>query len=602
MVVVLLVAVLLMGGCAKEEVDPNAPVPTVKAQLNISLPSRIAGKRAATRMTGDVVQNIPVDGNENDYFRGLSDVQLLCFNEFPTESSIKLGGVIDIKNSEMNEDIATKEDYSLCQQIDVPVGTTHFGFYAVAPNELSEEEIESEQYQTQHEKRMHFGALDAIGLNKQSYKGNSSIRFRPVQICTSTDRLGGSPKGLALLNLLNDLMKDIDPEGNLYLNEAYQRMTELTTLSSYHVQTMLGFILKMVNQEAPDDQGSNSVQSVTNLIVSSCDPETEPDIQNGVIVLKDNYQGFPADIYLPDGAARIKWDETEQLFVIPDKQKYSNDLQVTSVNDYVYPMNLQYQVFSKILASDELVVMSVDDDGNVVAPDTPQYDNWQDLITDGYKDAGAVVKESTQSVAMTKQVEYAVGRLAVMTRLSDDRSLKDAANKDVDVLNDPFTLKGYIVGSQREVGYDFQPVGTAEPFSIYDTDLNGGLQALKRHDFSEPDYILGLSTIADQEIMVAVELVNNGPAFQGADGTIVTGATFYLVANLNPREAKDGTYVPGSLDKVFIKDRATTVKITIGSLATATYGLPNLEIPRPTVGLSVDLSWEEGLWFDDVEL
>ena len=600
--VVLLMAVLLMGGCAKEEVDPNAPVPTVKAQLNFSLPSRIAGKRAATRMTGDVVQNIPEDGNESDYFRGLTGVQLLCFNEFPTESSTKLGSMIDIKNSEMNDEIATKEDYSLCQQIEVPVGTTHFGFYAVAPNELSEEEIEEGLYPTSHEKSMHFGALKPIGLDKSSYHGNSGIRFRPVQICTSTDQLGGSPKGQALLNLLNLIMSKLDPEGNLYLNEAYQRMTALTTLSSYNVQTMLGFILSLINQEVPGGEGSSSVQTLTNLIIANCDPESEPDIENGVIVLNDNYQGFPADIHLPDGAARIKWDETEQLFVVPDKQVYSDDLQVTSVNDYVYPMNLQYQVFSKILASDELVVMTVDDDGNVVAPSTPQYDNWQELIVDGYKDAGSTVKESTQSVAMTKQVEYAVGRLAVMARLCDKQSIDDANGKHIDITKDPFTLKGYVVGSQREVGYDFQPVNTTETFAIYDTDLNGGPQQLKRHYPSEPDYILGLSTSADQEIAVALELVNNGPAFQGADGTIVTGATFYLVATLNPKEATDNTYVPGSLDKVFIKDRATQVLITINSLASATYGLPNLDIPRPTLGLSVDLSWKDGLWFDDIGL
>ena len=40
----------------------------------------------------------------------------------------------------------------------------------------------------------------------------------------------------------------------------------------------------------------------------------------------------------------------------------------------------------------------------------------------------------------------------------------------------------------------------------------------------------------------------------------------------------------------------------INGLATATYGMPSLEIPHPTVGLSVDLSWGEGLWFDEVEL
>ena len=36
----------------------------------------------------------------------------------------------------------------------------------------------------------------------------------------------------------------------------------------------------------------------------------------------------------------------------------------------------------------------------------------------------------------------------------------------------------------------------------------------------------------------------------------------------------------------------------LNGLATATYGMPNLDISRPTLGLSVDLWWEEGIWYD----
>ena len=599
--VVLLMAVLLMGGCSSsDELDPNAPVPTVTAQLNFSLPSRIVNKKSATRMTGGIVQ----ESQQEADFRGITDVQMLCFNEEPTITSNKLGGMIDIRDNELNDSIATENDYSLCQQIDVPVGTTHFEFYASAPEDFAEDE-DPTLYPTQHEKRMHFGAIEAVGLAKNTYHGNSGIRFRPVLICPSTDELGGSPKGHALLNLLNDLMGKLNPAGNLYLNEAYQRMTELTTLSSYNVQVMLGFILKLINQEAPDNQGSQSVADVTDAIIRSCaeDNNQNPiaDIANGVIELKEAYQGFPADINLPDGAARIKWNETQQLFVIPDKQIYSNDLQVTSVNDYVYPINLQYQVSSEILASDDLVVLSTNEDGDVVEPSSAKYTTWEELITKGYDPNNRIVEPTTQSVAMLKKVQYAVGRLAVQSRLGDDAYLNDANGNSVYVANHPFTLKGYIVGSQREVDYDFQPVTTSRTYAIYDTDLNGGPQVLQRHYFTPTDYILGLGTPPDQSILVALELVNNGQDFQGADGVIVKGATFYLVANMNPKE--DGNnYKPGELDQIFCKDLATQVYITINSLKDATYGLPNLDIPRPTLGLSVDLRWEEGLWFPDIPL
>ena len=454
--VVLLIVVLLTVGCSSDE-DLNGPVPVVTAQLNFSLPTRIAGVHHATRMTGDIVQEKPLGGTENDVFRGLDGVQMLCFDEYPTESSYKLGNMIDIKADEAYDSVATEDDYSLCQQIEIPVGTSYFGFYASATEELSTED--KEKYKTQHEKRMHFGAIETVGLSKSSYQGNSNIRFKPLQICTSTDPLGGSDIGKDLLQLLNDLMEIIDPAGNLYLNEAYQRLTEFSTLSSYNVQTMLGFILKLVNQEAPDNQGSQSVSAVTAKITSCCakDETQQPifDIDKGTIKLKDEYMGFPADLHLPDGAARIRWNKAQGKFEVPDKQEYGNDLDVTSVNDYVYPMSLQYQVFSDILASDDMVILTTNSEGEVVPPDDPQYKTWDDLIKKGYIDNNAdnEVQSTTQSVAMVKQVQYAVGRLALKARLGNDTYLKDANGKSVYVGNNPFTLKGYHTardGPQRQ--------------------------------------------------------------------------------------------------------------------------------------------------------
>ena len=601
-----LLAMLLMVGCASgsEEVKEVETVQTpkvVEAQLNFSLPSRITHRKSVTtRMSGEVVQ----EGSEDDdVFRGIDNVHLLCYDQYPTETSTKLGGIVDIKTSgELVNDTVTQDDYALSQGISIPVGTSYFGFYASASED-------TETPMTLHERRMHFGVIETVGLDKNTYQDNSGIRFRPVQICNSTDVLGGSVIGHDLLNLLNDLMNITGTEeapndkwetaGNIYLNETYQKMTQLTTLSSYNVQTMLGTVVKVINQEAVDEQGSQLVAAITAKIAECC--VTDPDIAAGTLVLKDSLQGFPDDIHLPAGSARIKWNKEKEEFEVPDVQAYGNDLNVTSVNDYVYPMNLRYQVFSNILASEELVIMSgTDEEGRPVAPDSIQYKDWNDVITNGYADAGNVVQPTTQSVAMVKQVEYSVGRLAIRSRIGIEKSICDANGAVVSVTDNSFTLKGYIVGGQREVDYDFQPVMSSRTYAIYDTDLNGGVQLLKRYYYTEPDYILGLGTPANNTILVALELVNNGPAFQGADGLIATGATFYVVANMNPQEGTN--YSSGILDKIFSKDRATQVNITINSLANATYGLPNLEIPRPTLGVSVNLAWGEGLWFDDVPL
>ncbi|MBQ7509786.1 MAG: hypothetical protein IJT53_02600 [Prevotella sp.] len=616
---------MLLTACAShDDTDYEAPVQTVEAQLNFSLPKRIAGTRngaaghtdtktgtrngaagpdtktgTVTRMSSEVVQ---ADG-EDDEFRGLADVHLLCFNQYPTATSSQLGNMIDINTSdEEDNETVTEEDYSLCQEISIPIGTSHFAFYARA----------ADTPQT-HEERMRYGTTEAVGLDRSTYSGNGGIRFRPVQICTSADALGGSSAGHALLALLNDLMSTtadaaapndrLSTANNLYINEAWQKMQALTTLSSYNVQRMVGYINKLVNQEGPDEQGKELAEAVTAKIAGWC-TET-PDPASDQVTLKEEYQGFPADIHLPAGAARIRWNGDRQCFEVPDKQEYGNDLNVTSVNDYVYPMNLQYQVFSDILASEELVITTPEattggttpDDGTS-STDTP-YKNWQELIEEGYADAGKTVRATTHSVAMVQQVQYAVGRLALRSRIGTEGNILDAHGKVVNVSNGMLTLKGYVVGSQREVDYNFQPVMTSTPFAIYDTDMNNGPQDLRQHFFSEPDYILGLGTAADATILIALELVNNGPAFQGADGQIVTGATFYLVANMTPH---DGRNYSESLNQIFCKDHYTTVYITINSLANATYGLPNLEIPRPTVGMSIDLNWEEGLWYPEIPL
>lgn len=593
-------AVLVLSyltACSHDEADTVETVTDVKAQLSFSLPSRIAGKkpRKTTRMSSDVVQESGTD----DVFRGLDDVHLLCFEKYPTATSTNIGQVIEMKTKgdEVADDV-TKEDYSLCQEISIPVGTSHFAFYGAATEDSVIENV--------HDKYMHFGCIESVGIGKKDYSGNSNIRFRPVSICTSTDKLGNSKRGHDLLTLLNDLMNIKGPEAapndkwatvnNIWLNEARQRMVQLTTLSSHNVQTMLGFLNKIIHQEGPDDQGQQLVAAITKRIADCCKEEIDP--TSDQIVLKDSLMGFPDDIHLPAGAARIKWNEELSCFEVPDAHAYGNDINVTSVNDYAYPISLQYQIFSNIVASDSLVLFT-EPQAETSETTSTQYQNWENLLDSAYADAASVVQPSTQSVAMVKQVQYSVGRLALRTRFTTD-NVYDANGKYVDTADGQFTLKGYIIGGQREVDYNFMPVESSRTYAIYDTDMNDGPQELRRRYYTTPDYILGLGTPADKNIYMAVEVVNNGPAFQGADGIIVTGATFYLVANMVPTESP--YYVAGSKDRILYKDRATQVNITITSLAQATYGLPNLEIPRPTVGLSVNLVWEEGLWFPDIPL
>ena len=616
-----LLALVLLTACSSGE-DAAAgggeeDVPTVKARFMFSFSGNVAGKhKQATRMGNDVVQG------EGQDFRGISDVRMLCFNTYPQASSSKIGKMIEMNNSDENViDVSAENELSEFREVSIPIGTSYFGFYARA----------TDQPRT-HEERMRYGVIETVGLGRNTYQGNSGVRFRPVQICTSDEPLGGSAVGERLLALLNELMSITGPEAapndrwatvnNLYLNEAYRRMTELKTLSSFHVQTMLAAVNRIIHQPFADDQGRQLAAAIAAKIAAAC--TVAPAADSETIQLKDDYQGFPDDIHLPAGAARIEWDQAQGRYVIPDVQAYGKQLNIMSVNDYCYPMNLQYQVLSNILASDQMVLQDAIADSTGTAPASEGQANWKKLIDSLYQNANPVVTQTTQSVAMAQEVNYAVGRLALRARISTD-NIYDAKGRLVDVTNG-FTLKGYIVGGQREVDYNFQPVAGSREYAIYDTDLNGGSQLLKRHDFTDYNYILGLGTAADKNIYLAMELVNNGQDFQGADGAIAHGATFYLVADLAPSEGTN--YTTGSLDQIFCRDKATQVNLTINGgwpdkngdgvpdpdldsqgrpkpltgLATATYGMPRLDVPRPTVGLSVNLRWEEGLWYEDIIL
>lgn len=602
---------LVLQGCSKEDAGGiDDSVETVNVRFVFSmLPQQT--KKAKTRMSSDVVQQTGMD-------RGIDDARMLCYKGYPTASSTKIGEMIEFKNHE--DDIissdTTSSEVSEFRQVGVPVGTTHFGFYGTASG-----------YSSTHEDRMKYGVIEVEGLSRTSYHGNSGIRFKPVQICKSEADFGGSTAGAKLLALLNELMTVTSNEAapndrwetanDIYLSDSYKSIIELKTLSSHHVALMLAAVNKVVSHTPEGSPGRQLADAIKTKIASVC--ATAPTETSMTADLKEEYLGFPADIHLPVGAARITWDATQKKFIVPDVQAYGKQFDILSLNDYCYPMNLQYQVLSDIVASDSIVSMPTSSE------ETALSEKWKNLIDSLYKGASTVVQQSTQSVAMKQQVNYAVGKLALKTRIATSDNMYDAKGKLVDVSNG-FTLKGYIIGGQREVDYNFQPVAGSKEYAIYDTDLNGGAQQVKRHYFTEENFILGLGTSSDKDIQIALELVNNGNDFQGADGVIMHGATFYLVANLAPKEGQN--YISGSIDQVFCRDKATTVALTIEGgypdtdgdgkpdpglddygrvkplkgLATATYGMPRLDVPKPTLGLSVNLSWGEGLWFDDVIL
>lgn len=605
--------------CSDHDDEDGQEVPTVNTVLTFSLPQTIVAaeksddEAATTRMKPDVVQK----GEDVASFRGLDDIRILCFNGYPTATGRKRGNILYLpamKVSDLTQ--PGLSNYKLYTDVQVPMGTTHFAFYARAID------AQSGQPSYTHEERRHYGILepDMPGGNDVA---NDDIRFRPVQICTSPEQLGGSNKGQALLHLLNDLLNITGPEAapddrwatatHTALRESYQALTALKTSSSFNVETMLTSIYKTLQTVSADEPGSKLAALIIQTIEDRC--AALPDEHHDRLTLIDEYQGFPADLNLPSGMARIIWDATQSRFDFPNVREYGKGFDIPSPDDYVYPASLYYHVISDIVASDE-----------EEAPDYEAYTSWNDIINNVYAGAPKEVRETSRSVGMVKQLQYAVGRIDARVMM-EELTLYDAYGRPVDV-SKGFTLKGYLVGGQHEVDYDFKPVSNTPEYAIYDTDLAAGQESVKPYRWTNYNHILGLETPSDQNVYIALELVNDGDDFQGADGRIVHGATFYLVANMIPSTGEN--YDATNLNQIFRKDYVTKVNLGIlrgwpdkdgdnvpdpdlddeghpkplTGLATATYGLPNMLIDDtpPSFGLSVNLTWQLGIVYIDVPL
>ena len=626
LLIALLIVGLLTSACSEhEDIVEEKPLQVIPVHLAFSLPQRIAGTRmASTRMTGDVVQL----SEDAAGFRGLADIRLLCFNAYPTETTEKVGPMVDLGSTgTYTYEGVINTDYNIVSEIQVPVGITHVAFYCRANDNP-----------TTHAEKAYYGTLERVGIDRTTYTGNGEMRFRPVQICPTTDRLGESSIGYALLTLVNELMNTFvsEPAPNnkwstathWALNESYQAMRRLTTSSSFNIQVMLGKVRRTLMNVKAEEPGYALAQALISKIEANCASIDATDPEK--VTLLDKYQGFPQDINLPSGVARFVWNDTETRYEFPTDNDYGKGLNLPNPTDYVYPPNLQYQIFSDIMASDSTVLLDkiIKDNAGTTTPGGPNnptsYQSWSNIIREAYADGTNKVEPTTQSVSMVKQVEYAVGRLATRVMLQSS-TLYDAKGRAYDA-SAGFTLVGVLIGSQREVDYDFQPIGSSRQFAIYDTSLNGGPINVTSATWSGFNYTLGLSTGSDEVVNIALELVNNGADFEGADGTIVHGATFYLVAPMDPK--KSINYDPTYLNQIYKKDFATKADITIltgwpdtngdgipepgvdehgnpkapTGLATATYGLPALQTALPTTGLNVDLTWNKGLTFNEVPL
>lgn len=582
----------------------------VKTAFTISFPNNVV----STKQTAATVQNDPAITN----FRGLDDFYLIPFGTaISAGTETKLGSIIKLGGFTKTEFTIESANAKVYSGKSVPVGTNHFLFYAKAQDGSLNNVI------TSVEQKHQYGTLavktgTADGIVEASYTKASDITFAPVQINTVSTTCAGSAKGQALITLLNNVENatgklltadasntawaDVTEAQNSLLYNLYQKLITLKNASSYNVQAALEDLYVSLNDMASNanNNGYGIATAIRTAISAACTTAPAADATT-IGTLKSDYTGYPADVNLPDGAAQVTF--STGAFSWAADAAHATQLGYTSVVNYVYPANLWYFANSTLKTRTNTPLTDGAGAGKT----------WAAILTDiyGVADAGTQVAPNTRSVVMNDQAQYAVGRLDASVVALNANKYYDKKGEEVDVTNG-FTLKGVLVGGQKSVDWKFLPVGTS-PWTVYDNALDGsGTWTVKNGTASSTNYTLLLETAAAATVTVALEFVNNGKDFEGYDGVIPAGGTFYLVATLDPDNATNKATV--THNTVFKQDYKTIANFTIangtvttdangvktgtGGLATATNGIPDLRTPTVELGLSVNLEWQQGLTFD----
>lgn len=566
--------------------NPTFDGESVKTQFAINIP--YAGGKG-TRMSEDATQG---DG-ASAAFNGMQSIYLLPLTATGSGTStfnsiIPLPKFTTFDNSSSN--------YKLYNDVNVPVGTTHFLFYGIGGQSIPSNA--SDKF--------------ANGILKSTLPATASageVKFNLEKILTGNEFTTPQTKLLEVLNQVS-IVKDWSTQSvGTELGDLYTSYKTLTGGSANSIKLTMEELYNAVNGLAT--AASSSPQKTIALAIQSKIKEYFKASDSAPYTLTWNISdpkdiaNYPTNLNVPEGAAQVTWDNTTSQFKYvdnaivgtPSDPQQSTD-KVVNVYNLCYPASLAYFVNTPLKATTEK---------NVTWPNSAT--NWENEQWTDWTDA---VAASTQTVALKDNIQYGVANLNTTvtcktSTLEDNASVvvpgKYSANQHIVVPADGFKVTGLLVGGQPDfASWDMTPLDDNFTMTVYDNSLTD-IYA-KYNAVSNKNYTLLLDNTVESNhkpVNIALELVNNsGTDFYGVGGKIAKGAKFYLVAQLNP-SAQTGVTQPGggtTLNDVFVQDYVTTANLTITSLKNAYVTIPDLRASELVLGLSVDLTWETGLKFD----
>ena len=618
---VLLASAAGMTSCSSESIEPTGGSgvagQVVKTQFYLNIPyagnDEGGNARVSTRMTEHYTQN-------DKSFLGLENMEMFTFEGTPgtgtsekstSTAALKLGKSGSASSKDNVSGTGATSWRSVYRDIAIPVGTRNIILYAKAPrtlynsntgNNISRDNFEAGSLTNPYEK-LNSGAKPTLAELKfdltKIYNG-TNFDTDGAAILTALNSIAGtfievgeesSKKTIKWSEIKKDTPADFGTENEREaLASRYTKFISLTAGSANSVKQLITDLKEVIG-----GKNGTTENELTKKIIENCNTALNTTLSNVT---------FPTNKNLPDGVAKVRWNNTEFVFV------NATDVSIGATNtgnniDYTkitYPAELAYFVSSPVKTSQEEITG---------VANLPTYDQWTNgtFWNTGYKD---VVENRTRFVALQNPLQYGVACLKSTIKCNSN-SLDDNAkdgnfgynqNNSISVPSGGFKVTGILVSGQPQgVAWNFEPntTNTNEfSYTIYDKDMNSGFAANSAD--SKPNYTLVLdnkdtSGSPQSNVFVTVELENNsGVAFYGAEDIIPKNSKFYLVGELK-LEGKTSTTV----DHVFIKDHTTVANFTIKDLKKAYNHIPDMRTSKINVGLAVDLSWKSGITFD-VEL
>lgn len=362
--------------------------------------------------------------------------------------------------------------------------------------------------------------------------------------------------------------------------------------------------------------------------------------------------GFPLNLGMPMGSAIMKFITVGNPNTNPDLPGHYDvvtyldsipaygmgNAAALSIDNYRYPAELMYYTNSSLRVSDQPVEVNT----YPLTPTDWNRDNyWSNIWT-----SNGSVASTTRAVAVTKPINYGTALMKSVVGYSVSK-IEDnnhgihpsETNNAIDVSSgNKFEVTGVMIGGVcDDVGYDFLARGSFDKM-IYDKleDKSFYIPVYQTGDarFSSPVYTLTWDNYnkaldgdgGQAKVYVALEVVNRtGTDIWGELNLIRNGGTFYLVGELDPTKPGVAENLPkdehGNINltrpdffyppyasngatlnvpRVFMQDYVTSVKFnfTKESLQHAYITMPDLRSGQVSLGLSVDIEWEDGMDFE----